>query len=398
MSASFNGETLVDLEKIFLNDSAELVRLKREFKTNGWCFVRLSSNPQSFVTQLMQISESLSDFFALDRAEKSNYASSNPFGYSRVDHKEGIRVLTNEHGVADDPDLLPLNVKITLQLVSKIINDLTNRLKPIITRLALADARAPNDVGLSPLNMLDVAHYYNSRRGPVQTPAVGYDTSEVNCVPHYDPGLFSLSILSTCEGLQLKDQRANKWIDGPVNFQLESSNIGVLWLGEAAAVLSERRFQAGIHRVIYPRTIYRSRLTIWQEVCTTAQIRDILEENGDAMHLPSDVRVQLSNQPDSLPVKVLAGGETKHGFLKRMEGHRGIPMMKSPPGYIYISSRDEILTGVDQPPSVKSTPPDELEINPQARSISNILSTVLQKEGASTRRPKSKPSKNRSDY
>ena len=363
MSSHFNGEYLVDLEKLFLDDRSELARLKREFKRNGWCFVRLSNNTTSFVTQLMQINESLSGFFALDRTEKSNCVSSSPYGYSRVDGKEAIRVLTDELGLADDSDLLPLNVKVTLQLVSKIINDLTNRLKPIIMKLALSYDRGSNRVDISPLNMLNVAHYYNSRHGPVQTPAVGYDTSEAYCVPHYDSGLFSLSILSTCEGLQLKDQRANKWIDGPVNFQLESLNIGVLWLGEEMATLSGFRFQPGIYRVIGSPTIYRSRLTIWQAVCTEAQMRAILEANGDGPRLPPGARLHMLTQPDSLPVKVLAGGETKHGFLKSTEGHPGMLAGMSLPTPIYISSRDEILTEVDPPPSMDLTLADEMQID-----------------------------------
>jgi hypothetical protein len=37
---------------------------------------------------------------------------------------------------------------------------------------------------------------------------------------------------STCDGLQLKDQRHNKWIDEPDNSDVDHSNIGVIWLGE----------------------------------------------------------------------------------------------------------------------------------------------------------------------
>ncbi|CAF4218287.1 unnamed protein product, partial [Rotaria sordida] len=57
---------------------------------------------------------------------------------------------------------------------------------------------------------------------------------EVNYGLHHDPDLFSLSILPTCDGLQLKDQRENKSIDEPNNSQPEQSNIDVIWLGEEA--------------------------------------------------------------------------------------------------------------------------------------------------------------------
>ena len=36
----------------------------------------------------------------------------------------------------------------------------------------------------------------------------------MNCVPHYDPGLLSISFLSTHEGLQLKDPTTGTWFAG----------------------------------------------------------------------------------------------------------------------------------------------------------------------------------------
>ncbi|CAF0824598.1 unnamed protein product [Rotaria sordida] len=67
-------------------------------------------------------------------------------------------------------------------------------------------------------------------------PEIGYNIDEVNYVLHHDPDLFSLSILPTCDSLQLKDQRENKSIDEPNNSQPEQSNIDVIWLGEEASI------------------------------------------------------------------------------------------------------------------------------------------------------------------
>jgi hypothetical protein len=36
----------------------------------------------------------------------------------------------------------------------------------------------------------------------------------------------------------LKDQHENKWIDGPNNLQPDQSNVGVIWFGEAASILT----------------------------------------------------------------------------------------------------------------------------------------------------------------
>jgi hypothetical protein len=36
----------------------------------------------------------------------------------------------------------------------------------------------------------------------------------VNCVPHFDPGLLSISFLSSAEGLQLQDPATGAWFAG----------------------------------------------------------------------------------------------------------------------------------------------------------------------------------------
>ncbi len=77
--------------------------------------------------------------------------------------------------------------------------------------------------------MLDIVSYFNDKNG-FEPPHNGQTTEEVNCVSHYDPGLLSISILSTYEGLQLKNMTNDEWIDGPLE-----PNIGVIWLGEAAS-------------------------------------------------------------------------------------------------------------------------------------------------------------------
>jgi isopenicillin N synthase-like dioxygenase len=329
MSTTFNNNPVIDLEKLFLDDAREILRLQQEFETNGWCFVRLSNNDRSFESQLNHINESLLEFFASDQNQKSPYLSPNAFGYSRVDHKEGIKLLTDQQGITDVEHTLPMKITATLQVISKLINDLTYRLKPIVIKLTEFNQIASKQVELSPFTMLDIVHYFNKKTGPATAPEVGYSTDEVNCVPHYDPGLFSLSILSTCDGLQLKDQRENKWIDGPDNSQLDQENIGVIWLGEAASILTGNRLKSGIHRVVYPRTAHQVRTTIWQEVCTEDQIKQLLEQNNNVQRLPSGAQVTLSNQPNSIPMNVLPGGETPHDFMMRVDDLRGLSMSKT---------------------------------------------------------------------
>ncbi|CAF0978103.1 unnamed protein product [Adineta steineri] len=341
MSTKFNTRPLLDLEKLFLNDSSEISRLQQEFEINGWCFVRL---PQASHSLLTQLNQSLSKFFALDQDEKSRYLSSDAFGYTRVGHKEGIKILTDQHGTTNAHITLPMNIKATIQDVTQLINNLTYRLKPIINKLVISDDKPLKQVKISDLSMLDIVNYFNNKTGPIKVPEVGHNTDEVNCVPHYDPGLFSLSILSTCDGLQLKDRYENKWIDGPNNSQHDQSNIGVIWLGEAASILTENRLKSGIHRVVYPRIIHQARLTIWQEVCTTAQIQRLVEKDSNTQYLPANAQVTLVNQPDSVPMNILAGGETVNDFMKRIEFDRGLSESKSMPMDMHFNSNPVVDT------------------------------------------------------
>jgi isopenicillin N synthase-like dioxygenase len=270
-----------------------------------------------------------------------------------VDHKEGIKLLTDQHGNTNNQSILPMNINATLQHVDRLISDLTYRLKPIITQLAVSNHQPSKRVEISDLTMLDIVHYFNKKAGPKTAPDVGYDTNEVNCVPHYDPGLFSLSILSTCDGLQLKDQRTNQWIDGPNNSHMNQSNIGVLWLGEAASILTNNRFKAGIHRVVYPRVVHQARVTIWQEVCTESQIKQLFEQETNAQRLPDGAQVMLENQPNSKPMNVLPGGETRTEFMRRVESNRGLSMSKSGGSHIQVFQKPTHQTNnIRSPPDV----------------------------------------------
>jgi hypothetical protein len=107
--------------------------------------------------------------------------------------------------------------------------------------------------------MVDIACYHNKQEREEETP-------EMNCVAHYDPGLLSLSVIQTSEGLQLQDGNG-VWVNGPP----QNSNIGVIWAGDAAKRLNES-FKAGIHRVIFPKIHGFPRLSIWGEVCTRSQV------------------------------------------------------------------------------------------------------------------------------
>ncbi|CAF5127423.1 unnamed protein product [Rotaria sp. Silwood1] len=122
----------------------------------------------------------------------------------------------------------------------------------------------------------------STKKSGFQPPENGQTTEEVNCVPHYDPGLFSISILSTHKGLQLKNMTNNEWVDGPLE-----PNIGV--------------------------------------IC--ADKKDELMTNG---------AVAFASMPGSAPITVLPG-ETKLEFLKRVEmAYHGLSMSKLGPSYYVL--------------------------------------------------------------
>jgi len=104
--------------------------------------------------------------------------------------------------------------------------------------------------------MFDIAYYLNDM-------SITARPTDLNCAPHYDPGLISLSILSTSPGLELKDANGN-WISAPIGHE-----VGVLWLGETAFKANET-MQPALHRVTYPQE-FKPRLTMWYEVCTANQ-------------------------------------------------------------------------------------------------------------------------------
>ncbi len=129
----------------------------------------------------------------------------------------------------------------------------------------------------------------------------------------------SISILSTHEGLQLKNMMNNEWIYGPLD-----PNIGVIWLGEAASRITQNRLKPGIHRVTYPQE-EKCRLTIWYEVCTIKQLRGL--SNMKTNDRLTGGAVTFQNIPGSAEMTVLPG-ETKLDFLKRVEKVFGLSIFK----------------------------------------------------------------------
>ena len=95
-------------------------------------------------------------------------------------------------------------------------------------------------------------------------------------------------------------------------------------MGEVASRITQNRLKPGIHRVIYPQEPKR-RLTVWYELCTTEQLRNISADKKD--EIMAGGIVTFENLPGLPPVTVLPG-ENKLEFLKRIEQAHGLSMSK----------------------------------------------------------------------
>lgn len=205
--------------------------------------------------------------------------------------------------------------------------------------LARADMPAGYDTGAQ-VGMMDFAFYSNQRAGQAP-PAQGASTEEVNCVPHYDPGLWSISFFSSAEGLQLFDPVDNKWFAGPINTLQGQRNLGVLWLGEAAAKISQRKLKAGVHRVIFPAQEVK-RLTMWYEACTIAQV------NGPKDTPLPEGKLQIPNIVGTNNDFPIEEGESEIVVLRRVELDLGLPMSKSEAYIERGGSLSDLLANTDE--------------------------------------------------
>ena len=333
MSSSIRErQAIIDLNKILIsNDSTEIKQMEIEFESNGWCFVIL---PKELIPNEKLIHE-LSEVFSSDYM-KYQYSerSRGVYGYSKVNHKEGFKLLTgNYFGEFANKGLVPNTLIEPLNYLSQVLDAATKRLIKILDQhlvfqqqpsLSTLIKRADLPLQDEHFGMLDIVCYFNNKNG-FQPPHEGQTTEEVNCVPHYDPGLLSISILSTHEGLQLKNMINDEWIDGPLE-----SNIGVIWLGEVAPRITENRLKPGIHRVVYPQES-KYRLTVWYEICTTEQLRNISIDKEDEVMVAGTV--VFKNLRVLNPFTVLFG-ESKLEFLQRIEMSYGLSASKMlPPDY-----------------------------------------------------------------
>jgi isopenicillin N synthase-like dioxygenase len=323
--------TIVPLEKVADSDADAIATFQKELQAKGWCIVRFPQGKAKeegrywergdyhAIAPTKKEIDTLSEFFQQEAKTKEGST-----GYSAVDHKESIHVITpmytfrsgKNQGKSKDSAMDKLLDKWAGNL-DEVVVDLLEVIAKKILNISSPTLGHRADLPLSfggQRGMLDIAYYLNKKTVDKSDP-VGYSTEEVNCVPHYDPGFFSLSFLSTHDGLQLQDPATGKWYAGPVNTRPGQEALGVIWLGDAASRVSNGTLKNGIHRVVYPRDPV-PRVTAWYEVCTVEQI------NQDQNPQPMEGEIKLPNLPGSKPLQVAKG--EKEAITRRY----GIPMSK----------------------------------------------------------------------
>lgn len=304
--------------------------LVQELQTKGWAYVQI----EDYVAVPKDLTAALVEFFKNpDRDSKKRHSAACNFGYSFVDHKEGIRVLTGNIWYQFN-DILPEKFRENLHKVAQAYDDFSLRVSSAIagslglpaSDLAVA-ADMPAAYETGHIGMLDTAYYYNTKTGMPLPSGGGSSVDDVNCVPHYDPGFLSFSFLSTLEGLQLLDPTTNKWVNGPVNTDPSQSRIGVIWAGQAATKVHSS-LKPGVHRVVYPTmaTTSTPRLTMWYEMCTVEQV-NLMNEDKTVISNENNVKTVPNLMGNAGTVEVMPG-DTKQAVLLRLERTRGIPMSK----------------------------------------------------------------------
>jgi len=143
------------------------------------------------------------EFFSKELEYKNKYTLPFGFGYSQFSHKEGFRILTGNRYRADFK-----NNKLIPEELNKMYEELVSLDKMCMLIIkALAEpvfGRTPSSLAhladipvaylhQSHFGMLDTALYFNNQSTSIPPPPMGTSISDVNCVPHYDPGLFSIS-------------------------------------------------------------------------------------------------------------------------------------------------------------------------------------------------------------
>jgi len=180
--------------------------------------------------------------------------------------------------------------------------------------------------GIPKWAMLDVAHYFNDQSKFDESPL----PPDINCASHYDPGLISLSVLSTAPGLELFNPATETW----TAHTGEDESLAILWCGQAASDASKGVLKPATHRVL--RKVGQPRVAMWYEICTAEQEPKPSQKDYDEMMVQvktnEGVTEKILTRPLLQPVaRNKPNTKNKNNSNKKLRGEQrtGIPPTKS---------------------------------------------------------------------
>jgi len=289
-------------------DEHSLSAFQQHMRENGWAFVELD---EEITTLIKAATPHLERFFQEPLESKVQFSENllggkeldgAVYGYNNsVPRREGLRLLTGSRSKdkwipPQCSELRPLMKMLDaamIQLCQMVCPYLFHKTAeqigsswsvPLLTPF-------PQSKGEGQFAMMDVAYYHNN------------NLEIVNCAEHVDPGLFSLSVLSTQPGLQLKHISSGEWVDAPTNFG--QGRTAVVWGGILLETISNGQLKAGFHRVTDPKG-GPPRMSIWTECCTSAQ--DLSVSVPILQRVPGRSR-------DSPPPRLTSKGENTRGII-----------------------------------------------------------------------------------
>jgi hypothetical protein len=167
-SSSNNSQIIINLNKILnLNDSSEIKRMETEFESNGWWFISL---PTELIPNSTLI-EQLSSFFESGWGRRLYRMNRGIYGYSKLDHKEGIKLLTGTYFEQfANKGLVPLQLVKPMNYLIQVLDTVAKRLIEVLdqhcvfqTEPSLSTLIDRVDLPLEEeqFGMLDIVSYFN---------------------------------------------------------------------------------------------------------------------------------------------------------------------------------------------------------------------------------------------
>lgn len=132
------------------------------------------------------------------------------------------------------------------------------------------------------------------RYEPVSAWPAEYANTPMQVDEHVDPGLFSISLGSTAEGLELYDPSTDTWVK-PANSDF------VVWCGTEAHTISKGSIQAAKHRV---QKSDKARITSWFEVCVYEQVPQLDSEKmkNQAIEQQKELELFMKEYSSGIPM------------------------------------------------------------------------------------------------